>query len=57
MFIIIWLCQIVENSPIPQSDSCNIRQTSKDVGVNVEGYLWPEWLIHTFAMSKDRNNV
>ena len=32
-----------------------IRQTSKDMGVNVEGDLEAEEIVHTFALSKDEN--
>jgi len=31
------------------------RQTSKDVGANVEGDLEAAHILHTFALSKDEN--
>ena len=33
------------------------RQTSKDVGANVEGNLEANTILHTFALSKDENKV
>ena len=47
--------RFLENKDGKYRKKVSSPQTSKDVGVNVEGDLEAEEIVHTFALSEDEN--